>query len=211
MSIRCENGIWVIDGDDWISRWVCEGKRLDHDCWLLGEVEKRLSGRRRTCLDIGAYIGDHTVRYAGLFKLVVAFEPNPEAYECLNRNLADSSNVVCLNGAVGVYATGRMVLDKRNPGASRVDTVMGGDVCFINPCGIPDVDFIKIDVEGMEPDVLEECRPLIERYGPQMLIEQRACDGNEEHVLEMLAGMGYRAESIQGHKGEQYDLWCERG
>jgi len=206
--VLSNGGIWVLDGDDWISRWVLEAGRLDHDCWLLGQVERRLRGKLRTCLDIGAYIGDHTIRYAGLFKLVVAFEPNPDAWECLNRNL-DLPNVVRLRGAVGLRGSGSMLLNEKNPGASKVGRG-DGDVCFISPRGIPDVDFIKIDVEGMEPEVLEACRPIIDKHGPQMMIEQRVCDGNEGLVREMLAGMGYMFAPIQDNTKEQYDLWCER-
>src|SRR5262249_37578392 len=78
------NDIWVLEGDQ-ISNWVEQEGRLDHDQnFLPGILEHIKPGD--TVIDVGAFIGDHTVAYAAKAKKVIAFEPNPLAFECLKYN-----------------------------------------------------------------------------------------------------------------------------
>lgn len=206
MSLVEQDSIWTIAEDQFIGKWVRDEKRLDHDQWVLTRIKERLK-RFRTCLDIGAYIGDHTIAYAKWFELVIAFEPNPEAFECLQRNVPNG-NVINAPLAVGQRTSGKMDIISDNPGASSI--AEGEGIRFIEPFGIDEVDYIKIDVEGMEPEVLRACEHIIKECRPQMLIEQRRCDGNEAIIKQMLDEFGYKYESIQGEEGEQYDLWCEK-
>jgi FkbM family methyltransferase len=208
---------WTIAEDQFISRWARESGRLDHDQWLLGQIGKRLNGPRRSFIDVGAYIGDHTIAYAEWFENGYAFEPQPEAFACLRRNLVEYPDVWCLNDLVGPVCRYALLENQDNPGASRLRPDPDG---LVAPSGEifrtlldrwvrEGVDYIKIDVEGMEPVVLCCLEPVIERHRPHMLIEQRRCDGNEAQVEAWLWQRNYRFEPIQGQKGEQYDLWCE--
>jgi hypothetical protein len=52
------------------------------------------------------------------------------------------------------------------------------------------VDLIKIDVEGMEADVLKGGRELIERCRPIMLVEFIKSDANA--LVEQITGWGYK-------------------
>lgn len=201
------NGIWTIAEDEYIGKWVRETGRLDHDQWLIDRLwERGVSGR--VCLDIGAYIGDHTAFYAKWFEQVLAFEPNPEAFTCLVRNMKDTE-VECYNFAVGTADEGLLAGGERNPGAMHI-LPAPGPVRFIKDLDMDEVDFIKIDVEGMEPDVIRACWKTITECEPRMLIEQRQGDGNEDKVFAMLEALGYDYEPIQGDYHEQYDLWCEK-
>jgi hypothetical protein len=60
-------------------------------------------------------------------------------------------------------------------------------------------DFLKIDVEGSESDVLTGARETIRRCRPKMLIELHHFDGNlgGNPVPNLLAGLGYDVEWIE--------------
>ena len=53
------------------------------------------------------------------------------------------------------------------------------------------LDFLKIDVEGMEAEVLQGAQKSISATRPQMLVEVLKSDANE--IRELLAGWGYSA------------------
>jgi len=210
MTIRIDNDIATIAEDQFIGKWVRQTGRLDHDRWLLDKIKPRVGGG--VCLDIGAYIGDHTIAYARWFDTVVAFEPCTEAFQCLKHNVAAAGNVICVNAALATHAGyGFMRNDAANPGANKVSQHGDIPVTFINAeiFDFTALTYIKIDVEGAECNVLRSLVGQIVKHKPKLLIEQRACDGNERAVEMFLNDLGYRYEPIQGKKGEQYDLWCE--
>lgn len=150
---------------------------------------RRYFPRGGTFVDIGANVGNHTL-YAGLFldaKRIIPFEPNPPAWRLLVRN-------VVLNGL-----TDRVVFDHVGHGASDLDQdgfavtrrefnlgaarmVPGaGDIATRRPDGVlrdETPDFIKIDVEGMEMEVLRGLQKTIRRCRPVLLVE---CDRANIH------------------------------
>lgn len=203
------NDIMLIKDDPCICKWVKETDRLDHDIWLMERVYDRLTGFKG-CIDVGAYIGDHTEAYAQWFDHVWAFEPNPEAFECLEWNMRNHANVSTFPYALGDGHTNGTLVADRNAGASYIEPGEG-PIKFVDLPIRDDISYIKIDVEGMEPDVLAALEGIIDTNHPQMLIEQRQCDGNEEEVVDWLIEHGYTFSPIQGEYGEQYDLWCEYG
>jgi len=183
---------------------------LDHDQWLLPKLQ-HLIRRFGTCLDIGAYIGDHTIQYAKWFDKVYAFEPNPLAYECLSVNLSNYANVECINRAVGPNISNSWLeVPEDNPGAAQITgRNTGVPVWYWDQIDGIEPDFIKIDAEGAELTVLLTLEPLIAEFHPQMLIEQRSADGNEKLVRQFLQKHIYNSYPIQGQTGAQYDLFCE--
>jgi FkbM family methyltransferase len=136
-----------------------------------------------TFCDIGANVGNHTV-YAGLFlspARIVVFEPNPVAIRVLELNIllnglermVDSGHLgIGLGAALGHASMttpernlGGNTLDPDNPdGATEIRT---GDACLAGMS----VDFLKIDVEGMEVPVLEGLAETIGRCRPAIFIE----------------------------------------
>ena len=126
-----------------------------------------------TVVDIGAHIGTFTVPMAGSVKSVIAFEPAPDTIPLLRDN--------CKNN--GVQVDIRTVGLGRVPGSASVETrkeenagantlVRGGDIriCTLDS-EVPAADFIKIDVEGMEMEVLEGGTELIARSHPIVFFE----------------------------------------
>ena len=153
---------------------------------LYEEVELRLIashlGHGAVVLDIGANVGNHTVFFARSCRAsqVVVFEPNPAAITVLNANIrinriGDVVDSRFLGIGVGAGSGSADLLETTgNLGVTRLIGRSDG------PVGIKALDelhldvrptFIKIDVEGMEMDVLAGGMKLIEELKPSMYVE----------------------------------------
>jgi FkbM family methyltransferase len=129
-----------------------------------------------TVLDIGAHIGSMTIPLAQMaeFGYVCAFEPFHESASYLRRNIADNqiTNVRVYEVALGAKR-GRISMSGGKNAAS-FDVTEGGDIPmetldtmrFERP-----IDFIKMDVEGLEPEVLEGGRALLRLQRPIVFFE----------------------------------------
>ncbi|WP_181321649.1 FkbM family methyltransferase [Pseudomonas protegens] len=165
------------------------------------------------CIDIGANIGNHVLvisRHAGN---VFAFEPQPDVYKVLVKNLNDNeiNNVRALPFGLSNWAgTARMsVVDSTNTGATSFVTqtnsvssieaeLRHGDE-EVKRLGISKVDFIKIDVEGLEPLVIEGLKNTITLSKPIIMIEWNSNatkDGFREKTLFTNLFAGYSVFSI---------------
>ena len=138
---------------------------------LIKQVLARMT-RRGTALDVGAHIGTWTVPLAARFQQVIAFEPVAANRECLEINTAGLSNVIVLPVAVSDCAgTGSMSRPNDNSGtyylSHGADVLVASlDVIVHNP-----VDFIKIDVEGLEGRVLAGGERILRRHRPAVFFE----------------------------------------
>ncbi|MGY4473601.1 FkbM family methyltransferase [Bradyrhizobium sp. USDA 3364] len=140
-------------------------------------------------VDIGASVGNHAV-YMSKFTnapRIIVFEPNDEAASILriNCSLNGCKNVDTgfLGKALGSKA-GKFRKETPDPynlghtcffadALGETDAIAGDSVLLDER-----VEFIKLDVEGMELDVLEGLRETIRRWRPMMFVEiwDRASD-----------------------------------
>lgn len=162
-------------------------------------------------MDIGANIGALTLplaRIVGNIGFVYAFEPQQVVFQALCANMALNSieNVQCLPYAVSDrtgYTTlthfdyniegnyGGVEIEqaeaKKDPDGYEVRKVML-DSCFKD---IKRLDFVKIDVEGMEEDVLNGARGIIKKFRPILYVENDREDKSESLMIK-LDSFGYR-------------------
>lgn len=119
--------------------------------------------RGSLCLDVGAHIGLSAITVAVLHPdyRVVAFEPMPLAQRVLRQNLAANgiTNVELFEAAVAGFSE-TISFSDNGPWFS---ATLGTVVC--KTVRLDDLDlgtpaFIKIDVEGFEPNVLAGARQL---------------------------------------------------
>lgn len=132
-------------------------------------------------VDIGANVGNHSMFAAKILKApqVFSFEPNPEAYRILMCNVAlnDLTRVVealpyGLSDRKGAASV--RVPDATNLGGARLDMEEGGAIQLYPGDELlenAEVGFIKIDVEGLEMEVLGGLGGTILRCRPPMLVE----------------------------------------
>jgi len=172
-----DENIAIIEGDQ-TGRHVCDSRRLD--VWA-DDLEKLrpyipIGG---TVIDVGAYIGDHTITFShmvGPTGNVYAFEPNPIAFECLHHNMRETTNVTYVPFALGQSQThASLVLDSGDMSACRVVEEAKGKVVVTTLDSITQVwtrlDFLKLDAEGYEPLILNAAKLTLTRFRPSLLIE----------------------------------------
>jgi FkbM family methyltransferase len=166
-------------------------------------------GPGETVIDIGAHIGYYTLLFAkcvGETGQVVSFEPLPANFVLLQKNaeLNHLEQVRVIEMAV-FSRTAELVIsasdDMANPGDASVLSPKSEKTfqvsaitldAFVAKAGLKP-DFIKMDVEGAEHDVLVGARETIAKYRPKMLIELHHFDGNVagHPVPSLLADMHY--------------------
>jgi FkbM family methyltransferase len=123
------------------------------------EIAKAYLKPGMNCIDVGANVGVYSVLAAqqiGAEGIVYAFEPFFGIYETLVKNSILYPNIkpfnVGLNNKVGVtYFKNIKELD--------LEVVIGDDILQ----NVEKVDFIKVDVDGAEPGVVEGLQNLIKR------------------------------------------------
>lgn len=125
---------------------------------------------RRCAVDVGAHRGIWTRVMAREFAKVTAVEPNIKMFEQISDDLG---NVKKVNAACGSRA-GRCALADGKKNTGQTHCIIGNEVevVTIDSMNLLEVDFIKIDVEGMEFDVLKGGRNTIEQSRPLIMIEE---------------------------------------
>src|SRR5690554_2481776 len=153
-------------------------------------------------LDVGANIGNHSLYLAMVAKAAVhAFEPNAELCEGLGQSIQANGleSLVTVHQAGVSDAAGFATFknqDIGNLGAQSLIVQHGVEDAPIRLVRLDDLEFgqpvsmMEIDVEGMELDVLEGARKLIQRDKPLIYIEAQSVTDFESHSR-FLESFGY--------------------
>lgn len=177
-----QDGFAVLEHDTHISRWAEQSGRLDHDQYLLPQLLPYIP-YGGVVIDGGAFIGDHTIAYAekvGKDGLVYAFEPNKEAYACLEYNTKKYPQVKPSSFGLGWSCTSNQIKINRseNAGAAYLtedEEASGNDemiwIIRIDDLKMERCDFIKLDVEGYEYDALRGAENTIHKTKPVIVLE----------------------------------------
>jgi len=130
---------------------------------------------KRIALDCGAHVGGWTRELAKHFEKIIAFEPFKQNYNCLVKNTEGIDNVETIKKAVSdVETTGSIKNDDvSNSGSGYLEDGYDFKVITLDSLKLDNVDFIKIDVEGKEPEVLRGAEDTIKRNRPVILLEQK--------------------------------------
>ncbi len=217
--IEFHNDIALIKEDQCICRFVRESNRLDHDQNLLPQVLKHIN-KGDIIIDCGAFIGDHTIAYAnkvGPTGTVFAFEPGKEAYECLKHNTRNEELVIIHNGGLGARMhTAGFNQVEGNAGMNYLGCGTEISIITIDSLNLPKLDFVKIDCEGYELEVLKGAIETIKKFKPKMLIEINTMTLERsgitrEDIYNFLKELDYKYKNIyngQGLDEYQMDIIC---
>jgi FkbM family methyltransferase len=154
-------------------------------------------------VDVGANIGTHTIFFArtvGPTGAVVAFEPQRIVFQTLCANVALNSltNVHAVHGAAG-RAPGAMTVPaldysvSRNFGGVALAEDLTGERVVVTPIdqlGLDRCALLKVDVEGMELDVLMGAERLIRAHRPVIYLENNDTQKSSA-LISSLLGFGY--------------------
>lgn len=160
-------------------------------------------------LDIGAFIGTHTLAFAqfvGPSGKVYSFEPRKEIYQvlCSNIDANEIKHVQAFNMGlaeeVGSIALESIdITESVNFGGLSIDNVIPKEIANIydvhistvDKLDVPAVDFMKLDVEGMERRVLEGAVEVIARDQPLIFCECNSMTSGYE-IFEFCQPLNYR-------------------
>lgn len=181
------------------------------------EFWRNLDLRGMIVYDIGAFQGILTLLFATQAQEVISYEPNQRNRTRLEKNVALNhlSNVRVRPVGLGASReTLQMVFDPLMPGGATVEQniteqlhknsrVMTEDIPIttldvdIEENGLPVPQFVKIDVEGWEIEVLRGARKLLEQYHPDLFLEMHGETMNEKRrkvaeIVDYVIAMGYR-------------------
>jgi protein O-GlcNAc transferase len=155
-------------------------------------------------LDVGANLGNHTVYWASVLgaRQVLAFEPHPLNRPLLEANVAQLPNVRVVPYALGADA-GAIHLNVNPANMGKVGAVAATSSESLYPVEVRTLDavlaevapetpvaLIKVDVEGMELNVLRGAIATLTRWKPILLIEANTLRELGD-VLDFLAPLGY--------------------
>ena len=164
--------------DNVLSKRVFKQQILDLHLkdFMIGQTTPYLNKFKNT-LDIGAATGMYSSHFAEHSKSVICFEAVPPVYEQLKKIKEKHNNVITHNLAVSneVGLLDFYVDDKRLSNSSFQNLVEGQKIqvetTTIDSLKLVDVGFIKVDVEGVELDVLVGANDTIEEYKPTCMVE----------------------------------------
>lgn len=211
------NGIYysldISDYQEWLIFFYCKSDSSDHVLEYLGQSIH--------IFDIGANIGQTAFNMSrkqktkGINAVIHAFEPYPRTFEKLKTNISLNKNIVVKAYNIGLgEEKGTLYMMQHSPSNSggfrmtedrqnSIEVVITTVDEFIFEQGIPAVDFIKIDVEGFEVQVLNGALQSIKRFRPVIIFEYsleniRAQGGDIKGILKELQNMNYKIKSKEG-------------
>jgi FkbM family methyltransferase len=231
MIRETNGGLWTIAEDDYY-RPVIEkhGLSIKSDPFLL-PIALRYVIPGTIVMDCGALVGDHTGPYldaVGPDGIVYAFEPGKEAFQCLEHNCPKA---ICIHKALSdKVAEGVLQKLELRPGSSYIFTgrsydwvnqfkVIPEPVEFttIDALGLANsekrVSYLKIDVEGCEPQVLTGGEATIRKHRPVIILEHNRIaletqNNTSAILIEVLNNLGYSWQSLNSGPADQTDWIC---
>ena len=173
----------------------------------------KLAKEGDTVIDIGANLGYYSrtlSRIVGEQGHVYSVEPMNQIVEVLRRNLKGCDNVTILNYALGAkqtevsmgndsslssgyFGTGQNFVNEtdKSVNVSSVAQMRRGSELFGS---LERLDVIKCDIEGYEVVVMEEMRPVLEKFHPLVLIESG--DVNRQQIIKLFTELGYSGYTL---------------
>lgn len=157
-------------------------------------------------VEIGANIGAHTLALAqlvGIYGRVYAFEPQRVIYQSLCANMALNSitNVECFQMAASSENGFILIPDidydrEGNFGSFEINQFKTGTkvpvVKLDDLLDIPRLKLLKVDVEGMESEVIAGATNLIARCKPILYVENDRIEKSRQ-LIELIWSLAYKA------------------
>jgi FkbM family methyltransferase len=162
-------GWWLPDTDTDFDRWILDGEyqKKQRDAIL------EFVNKDGNAIDIGAHVGFWLRDMCKQFKHVYAFEPIEEVRQCLAKNVSAENYSTY---SVGLGAKNENLKVNYNP-AETGNTHASKDgnqtitIRKLDDMNLPKIDYIKVDTEGFEIEVLKGGEKLIKEYKPFVHVE----------------------------------------
>ena len=196
-------GMWLPDGEQHFPDWMKRNGEIvnGRGTYQIKKFREAMKHVRqfRTAIDVGAHVGFWSIQMAQRFEEVKAFEPIKEFRECFRTNLSSIENLHLFEQALGAeQGVVCIAYDPADSGGTHVaKTGREAVVNTLDWYAFTAVDFIKIDCEGYELEVLKGARETIEGNKPTIIVEQKPHKLEANYgtkgapAVEYLKAMGY--------------------
>ena len=174
-------GRFLLNPADMVSSYLIDGRFWEDE--LIQIFDKYLD-KDSYVVEVGSYVGDHTVYLSKLCKQIYAYEGYRKTYYALLANLLlnDCDNVVPSNIIVGNGEFIRPMnledphlpdLEQNNAGFRFVSEATSENQSIkLDELMFPHkIDMLKIDAEGMDLSIMMGARNLINRFHPVIIFE----------------------------------------
>lgn len=182
---------WLPDDENHFSEFLNRYAKWDRPAEYQYEVRNRaleLVNNFGISVDIGANLGLWSQSLEQRFQQNYAIEPITEFVEFLRLNAPRST---IINTAVGATTgTVRMIRDLDNVGRNTIDNAGDLEVTItrLDDLGLPPANFVKIDVEGFEHEVLLGGQNYIQQSYPVLVVEQ---EHKTSQAKQLILNWGY--------------------
>ena len=162
-------GWWLPDTDTDFDRWILDGEYQKHQ----RDTILKFINRTGNAIDIGAHVGFWLKDMCNHFNYVYAFEPIEEVRQCLSRNVT-AMNYKTYSFGLGakndVINVNYNPTETGNTHASK-DGNQTITIRKLDDMNLPKIDYIKVDTEGFEIEVLKGGENMIKEYKPFVHVE----------------------------------------
>lgn len=159
-----------------------------------------------TVIDIGANIGEFSIAAAAFGATVYAIEGDPLVFRCLSRNCASDNRIMPHQNVLWSEDTEvTFFSEPTNANSSVIEPTEGGEVTsmtvnatrldtWAEAEGIGDVQFIKCDAEGAEPEVIKGGEAVLRRtkYCAFDTGDERMGEETSDECEGLLTDLGFR-------------------
>ena len=177
---------------------------IDHEEDIIEQFSPKTGD---TVIDVGAAFGFYTImasKRVGQQGRVVAIEAQPDSFEMLNKNirLNNLANILTLNYAaysektkVKLYSSYSIIQERAGQSLQSFIEV-GADTLdnLLHRLGIDEVNWIKVDVEGAELEVLKGAEGLLSRSRDIALLVEVHSPDLVKPVVELCQSYKFRVE-----------------
>lgn len=184
-------------------------------------VCRKFLNKNSIILDIGANIGLHSLYFSSIATngYVYSFEPSRKTFNLLDQNLSNIKNVLPINVGLGKETQILEFLEttdnafssfkdtKRKPIKAKSMVLCCKLDDIIKLLNLNTINFIKIDVEGFEQEVIEGMNEVILKYKPIIFCEIYKGDNsnlNPEKTINTVYQYGYNVYVIGDNTLNEY-------
>lgn len=212
--MKIYNNWHVPDNEKHFLKYLHENRNTDYQQSAIDKAYQYVN-KFGTVVDVGANIGLHAVRFSKKFQNVICFEPSSQNFQCLSANITDD-NVELHNVGLGSKSDNLIIKTPKNHhncGASSIVDwknyngdldkeivhIIALDSLHLEP------DFIKIDVQGFEQEVIKGASKTIRNHKPTLMLE---CEKQKQRtrIQSLLKELDYHCI---GREGQDY-IWIHK-
>jgi FkbM family methyltransferase len=170
-------------------------------------------------LDLGAYAGMASILFSkqvGDHGMVVSYEPDPHNHEAatintgMHKKFSGLDNIRLNRQAIwrdegglefscdgNMGSSASQIVGKRGEVRQVETTTLDG---ILRKHGLTHIDFLKIDIEGAEIEVIKQSLPLLKRLKPPIVMESHRVDNQHSAAVcgELLHSIGYETWTSSG-------------